>query len=109
MATIIAITKGKVNKKITIMNIKTLTVIKISTIIQNKRKVIKNITRDEKGKYMNTTKRVANYIKERGIRITAISEATGIPVSIIYPSLGHLKGRQYVLYVPMSSFQYVFS
>jgi len=34
-----------------------------------------------------TTQSVARYIKEKGVAVSAISEKTGIPCSVLYPSL----------------------
>lgn len=43
---------------------------------------------------MNATKEVARYVKENGITIKSISERTGIPVGVLYPSLGSGRGRK---------------
>ena len=43
---------------------------------------------------MNATKALAAFIKEKGISIKTLSEATKLSEGILYPSLGSGRGRE---------------
>lgn len=43
---------------------------------------------------MKATKALANYIKEKGIKISLIAEKTGLSTNVLYPSLGSGRGRK---------------
>lgn len=43
---------------------------------------------------MRATKALANYIKEKGIKISTIALKTGLSENVLYPSLGSGRGRK---------------
>lgn len=45
-------------------------------------------------KEIKPTRLLATYIKEKGIKLAAISSGTGITKGVLYPSLGSGRGRE---------------